>query len=310
VTHDRTEAYNMSAQIAVMDQGRILARKPTKALFADPGSVPAAILTGCKNIAAARKLDEHTVEVPEWGVRLEVAGTTLVGCGTLLRTPLATTAIPDVSLLLVVPDKVVESLRRVAGSAEPAYSYLNIMYRADRAEGDAVLARVLREALPPAGDATPDPTDVDGQYQRCAWPVSNVYTARAMADQAGGLRMVISFLALYIGFVMLVATAAVLAIQQLSEVTDSQGRYRRLRDLGCDQRQIYGSLRTQTVVYFCAPLVLAACHTICAVGVVGGTLFSELGVDPTGLIGVAAGAIVGVYTVYLVATYSLSKSIV
>ena len=73
VTHDRTEAYNMSAQIAVMDQGRILVRKPTKALFADPGSVPAAILTGCKNIAAARKLDAHTVDVPEWGVQLEVA---------------------------------------------------------------------------------------------------------------------------------------------------------------------------------------------------------------------------------------------
>ena len=71
VTHDRTEAYNMSAQIAVMDQGRVLARKPTKALFADPGSVPAAILTGCKNIAAARRIDGHTVEVPEWGVRLE-----------------------------------------------------------------------------------------------------------------------------------------------------------------------------------------------------------------------------------------------
>ena len=73
VTHDRAEAYNMSAQIAVMDQGRILARKPTKALFADPGSVPAAILTGCKNIAAARRIDGHTVEVPDWGVRLEVA---------------------------------------------------------------------------------------------------------------------------------------------------------------------------------------------------------------------------------------------
>ncbi|MBO7674696.1 MAG: ABC transporter permease [Atopobiaceae bacterium] len=254
--------------------------------------------------------DELGRALVDKGVRLEVTGTTLVGCGTLLRTPLATTAIPDVSLLLVVPDKVVEDLRQAGGSAEPAYSYLNIMYRADRAEGDAALARVLREALPPAGGVTPDPTDVDGQYQRCAWPVSNVYTARAMADQAGGLRMVISFLALYIGFVMLVATAAVLAIQQLSEVTDSQGRYRRLRDLGCDQRQIYGSLRTQTVVYFCAPLVLAACHTICAVGVVGGTLFSELGVDPTGLIGVAAGAIVGVYAVYLVATYALSKSIV
>ena len=73
VTHDRTEAYNMSRRIAVMHEGRLLTVQPTKALFADPGSVPAAILTGCKNIAAARKLDEHTVLVPEWGVQLEVA---------------------------------------------------------------------------------------------------------------------------------------------------------------------------------------------------------------------------------------------
>ena len=73
VTHDRTEAYNMSSRIAVMHEGRLLTVQPTKALFADPGSVPAAILTGCKNIAAAGKLDEHTVVVPEWGVQLEVA---------------------------------------------------------------------------------------------------------------------------------------------------------------------------------------------------------------------------------------------
>ena len=74
VTHNRDEAYNMSAEIAVMDKGRILTQKPTKQLFADPGSVPAAILTGCKNIVPARRLDEHTVEVPAWGLRLNVAG--------------------------------------------------------------------------------------------------------------------------------------------------------------------------------------------------------------------------------------------
>lgn len=73
VTHDRTEAYNMSAQIAVMDQGRILARKPTKALFADPGSVPAAILTGCKNIFPARKCGDFEVELPTLGIRLKTA---------------------------------------------------------------------------------------------------------------------------------------------------------------------------------------------------------------------------------------------
>ena len=71
VTHDRNEAYNMSQAIAVMDNGRLLALKPTKALFADPGSVQAAILTGCKNIAAARRIDDHTAEVPAWGLRLE-----------------------------------------------------------------------------------------------------------------------------------------------------------------------------------------------------------------------------------------------
>ncbi|MBO5556272.1 MAG: ATP-binding cassette domain-containing protein [Oscillospiraceae bacterium] len=71
VTHDRNEAYNMSARIAVMDAGRVLTCKPTKALFADPGSVPAAVLTGCKNVVAARRVDEHTVDVPEWGIRLQ-----------------------------------------------------------------------------------------------------------------------------------------------------------------------------------------------------------------------------------------------
>ena len=70
VTHDRNEAYNMSERIAVMDAGRLLCVKPTKALFADPGSVQAAVLTGCKNIAPARKMDAHTAEVPDWGVKL------------------------------------------------------------------------------------------------------------------------------------------------------------------------------------------------------------------------------------------------
>ena len=79
VTHDRNEAYNMSREIAVMDNGRLLTIKPTKALFADPGSVQAAILTGCKNIVKASRVDEHTVEIPEWGVRMETKDTVKEG---------------------------------------------------------------------------------------------------------------------------------------------------------------------------------------------------------------------------------------
>ena len=73
VTHSREEAYNMSSRIAVMDQGRLLTIKDTKDLFADPGSIPAAVLTGCKNIAPARKVGDHEVEVPGWGIRLQTA---------------------------------------------------------------------------------------------------------------------------------------------------------------------------------------------------------------------------------------------
>ena len=70
VTHDRDEAYRMCDRIAVMDRGCLMPPKPTKALFADPGSLFAAVLTGCKNNAAARKIGEYELEVPDWGIHL------------------------------------------------------------------------------------------------------------------------------------------------------------------------------------------------------------------------------------------------
>ena len=73
VTHSRDEAYNMSSRIAVMDKGKLLCLKDTKDLFADPGNTPAAILTGCKNIAPARKIGPYEVDVPVWGIRLQTA---------------------------------------------------------------------------------------------------------------------------------------------------------------------------------------------------------------------------------------------
>ena len=84
VTHSRDEAYNMSGRIAVMDKGKLLCLKDTKDLFADPGNTPAAILTGCKNIAKARKTGPQEVEVPAWGITLQTAkevkdGLTAVG---------------------------------------------------------------------------------------------------------------------------------------------------------------------------------------------------------------------------------------
>ena len=71
VTHSRDEAYHMCDKIAVMSEGLIAARKPTKELFANPGSIAAAGITGCKNIIPAVKAGEYEVSVPDWGVVLK-----------------------------------------------------------------------------------------------------------------------------------------------------------------------------------------------------------------------------------------------
>ncbi|MCL2366915.1 MAG: ATP-binding cassette domain-containing protein [Oscillospiraceae bacterium] len=84
VTHDRTEAYRLCHQIALVDKGKILAQKSTKALFADPESREAALMTGCKNIMDAEKTGEYELFVPAWGIHLTTAlpiraGLTAVG---------------------------------------------------------------------------------------------------------------------------------------------------------------------------------------------------------------------------------------
>jgi len=73
VTHNRDEAYNLCARIALMDAGAILSLKATKELFSNPESVAGAMITGCKNICSARKTGEYEVEVPDWGIRLVTA---------------------------------------------------------------------------------------------------------------------------------------------------------------------------------------------------------------------------------------------
>ena len=70
VTHDRDEAFRMCSRLGVIDRGRMLTIRETKELFADPESRTAAVITGCKNIAKARKTGEREVFVPAWNIHL------------------------------------------------------------------------------------------------------------------------------------------------------------------------------------------------------------------------------------------------
>ena len=73
VTHSRDEAYQLCDDIALVDSGKLIVKKETKLLFADPESCRAAILTGCKNVIDAQKAGEYIVYVPAWGVQFETS---------------------------------------------------------------------------------------------------------------------------------------------------------------------------------------------------------------------------------------------
>lgn len=139
VTHDRNEAYNMSREIAVMDDGRLLTIKPTKALFADPGSVQAAILTGCKNIAEACRVDDHTVEVGAWGVRMETKDTVKEGlCAIGVRAHYFNPGAAQNRF----PVRFVEEME------EPFETILQFRYANQRGESSAVWWRLPKEKRP------------------------------------------------------------------------------------------------------------------------------------------------------------------
>ena len=61
VTHNRDEAYRLCKEMIVLNEGQVLRAGTTKAVFADPQSIAAARLTGCKNILPCTPLDSHTV---------------------------------------------------------------------------------------------------------------------------------------------------------------------------------------------------------------------------------------------------------
>ena len=76
VTHDRDEAFRIAQEIATVDRGQLTTPMDKHELFRNPGTCAATTLTGCKNISAARRVDETHVTATDWGITLRVADAT------------------------------------------------------------------------------------------------------------------------------------------------------------------------------------------------------------------------------------------
>ena len=74
--------------------------------------------------------------------------------------------------------------------------------------------------------------------------------------------------AIYIGIVFLLSSAAVLALQQLSQCNESIERYEALKKIGASRSQINKSILIEVLTFFMLPLSLAIIHSIVGVNII------------------------------------------
>jgi molybdate transport system permease protein len=72
VTHDRNEAFRLCERLVVLTGGRVEAAGGRAELFANPGTLAAARVTGCRNLARMERAGEDTIRVPGWGCTLKL----------------------------------------------------------------------------------------------------------------------------------------------------------------------------------------------------------------------------------------------
>ena len=148
---------------------------------------------------------------------------------------------------------------------------------------------------------------VDGK-EPGSWGV--FITRSEMYTQAAQMNGMISYLAIYIGFVLVVACAAILSIQQLSNVADGSRSYRVLAQIGCDDRQIRHSVMAQQAVFFLFPLAAGLAHSFVALKVIIElvSIFGDMSIG--GTVGLTCAIFLAAYGGYFLVTYLMSAGMV
>ena len=196
---------------------------------------------------------------------------------------------------LVVPDEVLASL-----NLPVQYSYLLLDYPAgsdasaiDKKFGNAANYGTVTDA---AGQ------DV-GSFLLSSTRIS-IYES---TDSTNGL---ISYLSIYIGFVLVVACGAILTIQQLSGVADAIPSYRLLAELGTDAASLRRSLLAQQAVFFAFPLVVALAHSAVALHVIIDVVETVGALTIGGTVGLTCAIFVAAYGGYFLLTYAMGAGMV
>lgn len=130
-------------------------------------------------------------------------------------------------------------------------------------------------------------------------------TMEQIQDRENGFAVIIVFLGLFLGLIFIISSAAVMALQQLSDASDSLERYKSLRRIGVTEKLINQSIWRQIFIYFMVPLGLAIIHS--TVGIIA--VSEDLGFNYQSII-VSLLPLAIIYGAYFYATYVGVKNIV
>ena len=148
----------------------------------------------------------------------------------------------------------------------------------------------------------------DTDYDKMGFVMGNNRTEIYEGNK--GTTTIVLFLGIYIGIVFLISSMAVLALQQLSEASDSISRYKSLKKIGVNIKSINKTIFVQTLVYFSIPVVLAVIHSVVGIKIANEfiSMYNQPDIGSTSL--VTAGIFMIVYVIYFYITYSGYKNIV
>lgn len=198
---------------------------------------------------------------------------------------------------LLVPDSVL-----AGGAAEGVnlflyQSYYCGNYRADlpKEETEALLHASMREFTRLALDESGGTTRFNTKLE--------------LYMETMGTKIMVLFLGIYLGIVFLLCSAAVLALQQLSQAADNAPRYKILARLGAEERMRNRSIYIQVLLAFLLPLLLALVHSVVGMTAANEVIAQVGRLDTVASSAVTAAFIVVFYGTYLLATCWGSKRI-
>lgn len=131
-----------------------------------------------------------------------------------------------------------------------------------------------------------------------------------LAESSVGLGALVTFIALYLGIIFLISSAANLALRELSDSADNKERYGMLRKLGVDERMIDMALFKQIGIFFAFPLILALIHSVFGIKFIN-IILATMGMSSMAAsIGLTLAFVAVIYGGYFLITYLCSRSII